>query len=137
MRNLIKKILKESVGGNYYYLITTKDGKYYLNDGDGFDSLDELFPLDGTLDYEELDRLHNPTRGANRLFTSSEKAERVLKNLPKAYDDILNSPGWSQDEYFLRQRKALINQMKELGYTWGDLEVREYYLGLIPTNTNI
>jgi len=137
MRNLIKKILKEGVGGNYYYLITTKDGKYYLNDGDGFDSLDELFPLDGTLDYEELDRLHNPSSGANRLFTSSERAGSVLKNLPKTYDNFLNSPSWSQDEYFLRQRKAFINQMEELGYTWDDLEVREYYLGLIPTNTNI
>jgi hypothetical protein len=140
MRNLIKKILKEGIGGNYYYLITTKDGKYYLNEGsDTFDAKHELVPLDGTLDYDELDRLHHPGRGADNLYRSRERAESSLKAKIKWYEKIKNEMemGYQEDTFWDTPRRALINQMRELDYTWDDLEVREYYLGLIPATTNI
>ena len=141
MRSLIKKILKESIGGNYFYLITTKDGKYYFNEGyDTFDAKHELVPLDGKLDYDELDRLHQPGRGGGYLYQSRERAEKSLKAKIKWYEKIrteMEDENYQQDEFFDKPRRALINQMEELGYTWDDLEVREYYLGLIPTKTSI
>lgn len=141
MRNLIKKILKESIGGNYFYLITTKDDKYYLNEGsDTFDAKHELVPLDGTLDYDELDRLHHPGQGGNNLYQSRERAESSLKAKIKWYEKIrteMEDENYQQDDFFDKPRRALINQMEELGYTWDDLEVEEYYLGLIPATTSI
>ena len=141
MRNLIKKVLKESIGGNYFYLITTKDDKYYLNEGsDTFDAKHELVPLDGTLDYDELDRLHHPGNGGDNLYQSRERAESSLKAKIKWYEKIraeMGDENYQQDAFFDTPRRALINQMKELGYTWDDLVVKEYYLGLIPATTNI
>ncbi len=141
MRNLIKKILKESIGGNYFYLITTKDGKYYLNQGsDTFDAKHELVPLDGTLDYDELDRLHQPGQGGDNLYQSRERAESSLKSKIKWYEKIRTEMGdenYQQDTFFDTPRRALINQLEDLGYTWDDLEVKEYYLGLIPSTTSI
>jgi hypothetical protein len=141
MRNLIKKVLKESIGGNYFYLITTKDDKYYLNEGsDTFDAKHELVPLDGTLDYDELDRLHQPCHGGDNLYQSRERAESSLKSKIKWYEKIRTEMGdenYQQDAFFDTPRRALINQMKELGYTWDDLVVKEYYLGLIPATTSI
>jgi hypothetical protein len=141
MRNLIKKVLKESIGGNYFYLITTKDDKYYLNEGsDTFDAKHELVPLDGTLDYDELDRLHQPGHGGDNLYQSRERAESSLKSKIKWYEKIRTEMGdenYQQDAFFDTPRRDLINQMKELGYTWDDLVVKEYYLGLIPATTSI
>ncbi len=141
MRNLIKKVLKESIGGNYFYLITTKDDKYYLNEGsDTFDAKHELVPLDGTLDYDELDRLHHPGHGGDNLYQSRERAESSLKAKIKWYEKIraeMGDENYQQDAFFDTPRRALINQMKELGYTWDDLVVKEYYLGLIPATTSI
>ena len=141
MKKLIKKILKESIGGNYFYLITTKDDKYYLNEGsDTFDAKHELVPLDGTLDYDELDRLHQPSQVGDNLYQSRERAESSLKAKIKWYEKIRTEMGdenYQQDSFFDTPRRALINQMEDLGYTWDDLEVREYYLGLIPATTSI
>ena len=141
MKKLIKKILKESIGGNYFYLITTKDDKYYLNEGsDTFDAKHELVPLDGTLDYDELDRLHQPSQIGDNLYQSRERAESSLKAKIKWYEKIRTEMGdenYQQDAFFDTPRRALINQMEDLGYTWDDLEVREYYLGLIPATTSI
>jgi len=141
MKNLIKKVLKESIGGNYFYLITTKDDKYYLNEGsDTFDAKHELVPLDGTLDYDELDRLHHPGHGGDNLYQSRERAESSLKSKIKWYEKIRTEMGdenYQQDAFFDKPRRALINQMEDLGYTWDDLEVKEYYLGLIPATTSI
>lgn len=141
MKKLIKKILKESIGGNYFYLITTKDDKYYLNEGsDTFDAKHELVSLDGTLDYDELDRLHQPSKIGDNLYQSRERAESSLKAKIKWYEKIRTEMGdenYQQDAFFDTPRRALINQMEDLGYTWDDLEVREYYLGLIPATTSI
>lgn len=137
VKNLIKKILNESIGGNYFFLIVTKDGKYYLNDGDGFDSNDELFPMDGTLSYEELDRLHHPGKGGARLYEDGEKALSSLNNTRRFYNRVVNEPEWAERTGFIRGAKALIDQMESLGYTWDDFEIQQYYLGLIPAKTKL
>ena len=136
MKNIIKKILKEDIGGNYFYLIVTKDGKYYLNDGDGFDIYDELFPMDGVLSYEELDRLHTPGKGGQRLYKTNNSAIDSLKSSQSFYDRTLNEPQWAESTGFGKGTDALLNQMEELGYTWDDFTVKEYYLGLVSTDNN-
>ncbi len=49
----------------------------------------------------------------------------------------MGDENYQQDTFFDTPRRALINQLEDLGYTWDDLEVKEYYLGLIPSTTSI
>jgi hypothetical protein len=133
MRHLIKQILKEEIGGNYFYLIVTKDGRFYLSDGDDWEWGEMLVPMDGTLSYEELDKLHNPSRGGTKMYKTRERAESVLKNTIDWYntpEERKQGFGWSEryDTYI----DNLMSKFEEEGLTWDDFIVKKYYLGLIP-----
>ena len=83
---------------------------------------------------------NQPSQVGDNLYQSRERAESSLKAKIKWYEKIrteMEDENYQQDDFFDKPRRALINQMEELGYTWDDLEVREYYLGLIPATTSI
>ncbi len=137
MKKLIRHILREEIGGNYYYLITTKDNRFYVSDGDDWNFADELVPMDGTLSYKELNKLHNPNKGT-RLYTDKEEAEISLRRMISWYntpEERKQSRGWSNK--WTDMINNFTAEMEKHGIEWDDFEVKEFYLGLILSTRDI
>jgi hypothetical protein len=137
MKGLIKRILNESIGGNTFYLIVTKDSRFYLTGGDDWERGEMLMPMDDHLSYDELDKLHHPGTAGASMYKTYERAERSLKSLIKWYnpsEERRQSRGWS-DRWTLYINN-LNKDFEEAGLTWDSFEVREYYLGLVPVDRN-